>query len=101
MSKNKEIGKDYKSRLAYSKRAEEYPPKRSGGAEFKREYAPPDRHSGHPSHMVLNNSANPSTYVNRERERDIREPTRREAIVPSAPPPRISKEARLVLYSLT
>lgn len=97
MSKNKEIGKDYKSRLAYSKRAEDYPPKRSGGTEFKRDYGPPDRHSGHPGHMVLNNSANP-TYVNRERERDIREPTRREAIVPSAPPSRIPKDARLVLF---
>lgn len=86
--------------MAYSKRSEEYAKR----TEFKREYPPAERHSsGHPSHMVhsIANSGSSSKYESSayvKREREIREPGRREAIVPNVPPPRISKDARYVVY---
>lgn len=82
----KEIEKEYKAHLPYSKHTEEYPKR-----EYKREFPPStDRHS-----LVGHNGSKyegSSQFVNRERE--IREPYRRELGTSVGPPPKISSEVR-------
>lgn len=81
----KEIEKDYKAHLSYTKHTEDYP-KRS---DYKREFPTSDRHYSS-SHLVAPNGGSSSQYVSRERE--IREP-RREPIPPVGPP-KITSDVR-------